>query len=426
MGETKHSRLLTCETHHNSFEYKPHRPYPQNHKFSSFIMCFFLRINIIVYFVGITISFIVMPTILACIPAEVQTDLKIKFLQAFNGDAILISFNDGSVDRNILIDGGVEQTYYSETNNIEGDLLSEIKLIRKRKQLIDLLILTHIDNDHICGLLKWFKLDDNAHDLVKNVWFNSGRLIASYFNEPENEDLRVGLKMFTDPKTGVHEAIEFEDYLDKKGSWNKKIIIQGQELEQNGVKIQILSPSEDQLKKLLKEYKTVTGDPVYTTGKEKDWDKNIKDFIEEENKPDFRFRQDGSVKNGSSISFILNFNDKRFLFLADSHPKGIVTQLTKLGYSKNKPLEVELMKVSHHGSKANTNKELLNIIKTDNYVISTDSSGHNHPNKRLLARILSVNPNAIFHFNYEHVRNALFSAQDRQDFKIKARVTKEL
>ena len=365
-----------------------------------------------------------MPTILNPINADIQTDFKIKFLQAFNGDAILISFNDGSADRNILIDGGVEQTYYSEKNNIEGDLLSEIRLIKKRKQVIDLIILTHIDNDHICGLLKWFKLDENAHDLVKNVWFNSGKLIATYFNEPENEDLRVGLKMFTDQRTGVHEAIEFEDYLDKRGIWHKKIIVQGQELEQNGVKIQILSPSEDQLKKLLKEYKTVTGDPAYTTGKEKDWDKNIKDFIEEENKPDFRFRQDGSVKNGSSISFILNFNDKRFLFLADSHPKGIVTQLKKLGYSKNKPLEVELMKVSHHGSKANTNKELLNIIKTDNYVICTDSSGHNHPNKRLLARIMSVNPNAIFHFNYEHVRNALFSAQDRQDFKIKARVTK--
>src|SRR5690606_36117514 len=110
----------------------------------------------------------------------------------------------------------------------------------------------------------------------------------------------------------------------------------------------------------------------------------------------------------------------------DSHPKGIVKQLKALGCSKDKPLEVEAMKVSHHGSKANTNRELLEIVKTENYIISTDSSGHNHPNKRTLARILSVNPNAIFHFNYEHVRNDLFSAQDRQNFKIQARITKEL
>lgn len=352
--------------------------------------------------------------------------MKIKFLKAGNGDSILLSFNDGIENRNILVDGGVEETYYSDSTGLFGELENEINSIRKRNEVIDLLILTHIDNDHICGLLKWFELDDKAHELVKNVWFNSGKLIATYLNEPENEDLRVGLKIFSYPQTGIHEAIEYENYLIEKGIWDKKIIIQGQELEEYGVKIQILSPNELQMKKLLMEYKEKTGEPAYTAGREKDWIKNIKDFIEEEMRPDFKFNQDNSVKNGSSISFILTLNDKRFLFLADSHPKGIVTQLKTLGYSKDKPLEVEAMKVSHHGSKANTNRELLEIVKTVNYIISTDSSGHNHPDKRTLSRILNINPNAIFHFNYDHVRNEVFSAQDRKDFQIKARVAKEL
>ncbi|WP_185249590.1 ComEC/Rec2 family competence protein [Chryseobacterium bernardetii] len=352
--------------------------------------------------------------------------MKIKFLQAGNGDSFLISFLENDKMRNILVDGGIKQTYYSSSTNVNGELYLEIDAIRKRGESIDLLILTHIDNDHICGLLKWFELDNKAHELVKNVWFNSGKLIATYLNEPENEDLRVGLKIFSDSQTGVHEAIEYENYLIEKGIWDKKIIIQGQELEECGIKIQILSPNEAQLKRLLNEYKEKTGDPAYTAGKEKDWDKNLKDFIEEENRYDYKFNQDTSVKNGSSISFILTLDNKRFLFLADSHPKGIVKQLKTFGYSKDNPLEVEVMKVSHHGSKANTNKELLEIIKTENYIISTDSSGHNHPNKRTLARILNVNPNAVFHFNYEHVRNEVFSAQDRQDFQIKARITKEL
>ncbi len=352
--------------------------------------------------------------------------VKIKFLEAGNGDCIHLSFNIGEITKNIIIDGGVEQTYYSKSTNTFGELYSEINSIRKQNEFIDLLILTHIDNDHICGLLKWFELDDKAHELIKNVWFNSGKLIATYLNEPENEGLRVGLKIFSDPQTGIKEAIEYEDYLIKKEIWDQKVIIEGQEFEECGVKIQILSPNEAQLKRLLKEYKEKTGDSAYTAGREKDWNKNIKDFIEEEMRSDFKFNQDSSVKNGSSISFFLTLNDKRFLFLADSHPKGIVTQLKTLGFSKDKPLEVEVMKVSHHGSKANTNKELLEIIKTENYIISTDSSGHNHPNKRTLARILNVNPNAIFHFNYEHVRNDMFSDQDRQDYQIKARITKKL
>jgi len=352
--------------------------------------------------------------------------MKIKILKAGNGDSILLSFNDGKENRNILIDGGVDETYYSNSTGLYGELQNEIDLIKKRNEHIDLLILTHIDNDHICGLLKWFELDDKAYELVKNVWFNSGKLIATYLNEPENEDLRIGLKIFSNSQTGVNEAIDYEKYLIDKGIWDKKIIIQGQDIEQSGVQIQILSPDETQLKRLLKEYKNVTGNPAYTSGKEKDWDTNIKDFINEERKNDFKFVQDNKIKNGSSISFILTLNNKSFLFLADSHPKGIVKQLKTLGYSKDTPLEVEVMKVSHHGSKKNTDKELLEIIKTENYIISTDSSGHNHPHKRTLARILNVNPNAIFHFNYEHVRNEVFSTQDRQDFKIKARITKEL
>jgi beta-lactamase superfamily II metal-dependent hydrolase len=351
--------------------------------------------------------------------------MRIKILKAGNGDSFLLSFNDGTANRNILVDGGVSETYYDDSNGLFGDLKNEIDCIEKRNESIDLLILTHIDNDHICGLLKWFALDKVAYKLVKNVWFNSGKLIATYFHEPENEDLRVGLKIFYNPQTGVNEAIEFENYLIEKEIWNRKIIMQGQEIEECGIKIQILSPNEAQLKKLLNEYKEKTDDPAYTAGKEKDWATNIKDFINEEDQ-NFIFTQDTSVKNGSSISFILSLDDKKFLFLADSHPKSIVKQLKELGYSKDNPLEVKAMKISHHGSKANTNKELLEIVKTDNYIISTDSSGHNHPNKRTLARILNVNQNAIFHFNYEHIRNEVFSIQDRQDFIIKARIIKEL
>lgn len=354
--------------------------------------------------------------------------MKIKILQAGNGDCFIVSFHDSehNCSRNILIDSGIADTYYSQNSNIDGDLKIELDYIREKGESIDLLILTHIDNDHICGLLKWFEVDNKAYELIKNVWFNSGRLIASYFNEPENKNLSVGLKIFTNTQTGVHEAIEFENYLIDKNIWDQKLLIEGQEIEEASVKIQILSPNEAQIKKLLKEYKEKSIDSVYTFGKRKDWDNDLKSFIAEEESPDFRFNQDNSAKNGSSISFILTVKNKRFLFLADSHPRGIVKQLNRFGFSEDNPLQVEIMKISHHGSKANTCKKLLQIVKTDNYIISTDSSGQYHPNKRTLARIINVNPNAVFHFNYEHVRNAMFSDKDRKDYSIKAKVTKEL
>ncbi|WP_407505742.1 ComEC/Rec2 family competence protein [Elizabethkingia miricola] len=352
--------------------------------------------------------------------------MKIKLLNAGNGDSFLLSFNDKGIKRNILIDGGTAETYYSQSSNSEGELKTEIESLKKKGECIDLLILTHIDNDHICGLLKWFELDPNAHELIRNVWFNSGKIIANYLKEQENEDLMIGLKVFPNSRTGVNEAIEFEDYLSEKKIWNKKIYLQGQKIKEFGIEIHILSPNEGQLKKLLKEYKKTIGDQVFTSAKEKDWDKNICEFIEEEEKEDFKFNQDYSPKNGSSISFILIANNEKYLFLADSPPNDIVKQIAELGYSNEQPLDVKFMKVSHHGSKLNTSKSLLQIVKTNEYLISTDSLRHNHPNKRTLARILNENPNATFHFNYEHVRNAIFSDKDRKDYPFKAKVTKEL
>lgn len=342
--------------------------------------------------------------------------LSIKFLKAINGDCIHISFKDSEgVIKNILIDGGLDATYYKSETNSYGELKTTIDNLSEQDQKINLLVLSHIDNDHINGLLKWFEMDNKAHELIEKVWFNSGKLISEYLDEPENPDLKLGLKIFNDSYTGVPEALRFEDYLVKSEIWDRRIIIQDSVLEDSGMKIKVLSPSKKQLIRLLKEYKKKTGDEAYTSGSMKDWNIDLKSFIEEENEG-YKFSQDTSPKNGSSIALLLTYNEMNFLFLADSHPKEIVKSLKRMGYSKENPIELELLQVSHHGSKANNNVELIQIVKTNNYVISTDSSSHNHPHKRTLARIIEVNPKATFHFNYDFVLDNIFTKNDFRDF----------
>lgn len=349
----------------------------------------------------------------------------VKFLQAGNGDSIILSFNDANQNRNIIIDSGVSATYYNPSSNTFGPLKDEIDRIKQNNEFIDLLILTHIDNDHICGFLTWFENDKSAFKLIKKIWFNSSNLIAKHFEKPENEDLQVKLNIFNSAQTGIKEAIVFEKYLEKFELLNKNVIIEKQKFEENNLKIEILSPTETQLEKLLREYRKIDSSGK-TKGKRKDWDIDLKDFIKEEEEKTFKFKEDDKVKNGSSISFILTYNSLKMLFLADSHPSGVIKELRRLGYSEDNPLNINLMKISHHGSKANTNKELLQIVKTNDYILSTDSSGNYHPNKRTIARIINSNRDAIFHFNYEHVRNEIFTKNDKKDFKIVAKVTNEL
>jgi beta-lactamase superfamily II metal-dependent hydrolase len=353
--------------------------------------------------------------------------MNVKFLKAGNGDAIFCSFNDEQgIKRNILIDGGVTATYQDMGTNKTGELKTLIESLKATDQQIDLLILTHIDNDHICGLLKWFAVDEQAPGMIKNAWFNSAGLIAKYFDESENPQLLVELNIFQSGFTGVEEAISFEKYLNSHDYWNQKLIMTGTELKQDGITIQVLSPNKTQLKSLSKLFPDDYFEEAYTGKAAKDWDTDLQVLVQEEAEGNIKFIADKSPKNGSSIAFILTVNKKHFLFLADAHPGQVVKALKALKITAENPLEVEFMKLSHHGSNANTSPELLQLVKTNNYIISTNGSGHGHPNKRTLARILTVNPAAVFYFNYEHLRDEIFSDKDFEFFpELQARLTED-
>ncbi len=341
--------------------------------------------------------------------------MKIKFLKAHNGDSILLSFKDEiEMNRNILIDGGMPKTYFGSGKY--GDLHETIELIKTKGEKINLLILTHIDEDHIGGLKKWFEKDKDAFDIIEKVWFNSGRTIAKYFDEEENKELIETLEIFKTTQTSVPQAIVFEDYIEKFNAWDKEILNTGKTANQNGVEIKLLSPDDKALKKLLKEYKKPKHN-YQTSGASTDWETSIKEFIEEENDPDYKLEEDGSVPNGSSIAFILTFESKNYLFLGDAHPSIIIDSLKKFEYSKENPINVEFLKVSHHGSCKNTNQELLELIKTDNYIISSNSEVHGLPNKRTIARLINHNTNAIINFNYDNVKKNILNEKDFEDFK---------
>lgn len=115
--------------------------------------------------------------------------MKVKFLKAFNGDCIHVSLPTGieNKSKNILIDGGMPNTYVSPKNKKgkaeAGELKNLIESLSKNGEIIDLLILTHVDDDHIGGILRWFEKGDNALGLVGQVWFNSGRLIKENFEQ---------------------------------------------------------------------------------------------------------------------------------------------------------------------------------------------------------------------------------------------------
>ncbi len=339
--------------------------------------------------------------------------MKIKFLKAFNGDCIHLSFLNNGSQKNILIDGGTGSAYQSWDNNkktIFGELKELIEKLRSKKEKIDLLILTHVDDDHVGGLLKWFEKDDQALSIIKKIWFNSGSLIADYFMEHKKEELTIKLAKKT-KFTGIAQGVTFEKLIAaKKNCWHKQIINSRREFSYLGLRFRILSPSNKNLSVLLNKWENDAPASLHTS-KTNDYSLSLK-----EHRAKDIFYEDDKPHNGSSIAFILTYSKKELLFLADAHPSVIMDSLAYFGYSKLAPLKASIVKLSHHGSARNNSRELLECLDTDCFIVSTNGKSHNHPDKQMLSRLCGATKQGHVYFNYPELIDSIFTPDDRKYF----------
>lgn len=330
--------------------------------------------------------------------------MTIKFLPAFNGDCILISFKDkDNQNRNILIDGGTPATYPRTLKKVYNDIAERI----------DLLIVTHIDDDHIGGIKKLFEDTKLDKSKIKKVWFNSGGLLNHYFGEAEDKSRAVSIVpndiLDMSPKQG--NILEAKlDNLDG-GEWVKKIIKQGDSVNVFGSKVLVLSPNDKTLKKLNENWQTETDIHVNMSGKvHDDFKIDIADLV---NRP---FKEDAGVPNGSSIALLIEYDGVRGLLLGDAYPSVIIEGLRKFGYSESNKLALDWVKVSHHASKGNTSPDLLNLISCKDYIISTNGQKHGLPDKEAIARIINSQQGCKLYFNYSDFIEGIFTKNDQQDF----------
>lgn len=326
---------------------------------------------------------------------------NIRFLKAHHGDCILLTFKEESNEYRILIDGGPSYTFQAreDGNPLDGDLKKNLDELKEQGKKIDLVILTHVDDDHIGGIISAFENPEYLSKMALKVIFNSGQLIHEYFSQPiDNEkDLKGNFSMNT--QTSIAQGDSLEKLLVNLGVWDKKIYKQKDTFELGNIILKFLSPNDMELSKLLKKWKRESGN-TYTSAKNKDWKKEYKELLAND-----KFVQDSSCHNGSSLSFIIQYMNRNFVFLGDAFPSTIITGLNHLGYNKENPLNADIVKISHHGSKKNTNYELLDILNSKKYVISTDSSIHGLPDKITLARIHTHSNESTIFFNYKELLN---------------------
>ena len=344
--------------------------------------------------------------------------MSIKLFPAEYGDCIMLSIGKGN-QYNILIDGGLSKTY-------QKYIKSEIQHIKEKRQKIGLLVCTHMDNDHICGLIQVLK--ETNPDFIDNVWYNGFFQIVNsrfysqkenYFTDRDNkildEIISQGVVSDSEQEIGINEGMSL-GVLIEESKIPLNLVVEGRaicsELVENryeiatNIFITVLGPSknniielEDHWKKdmVSRNYMFRVSDKIKLTEafeyqiecikstytnesfkicENEDLTKYIGDLSE----------RDESIVNRSSISFILEYNKRKYLFLGDTViDKTILKNIENVvGFE----YRFSAIKLPHHGSRYNITHDFISRYSADEYYCLTNSIKYGHPDLEVLATIL--------------------------------------
>ncbi|QRQ11509.1 AVAST type 1 anti-phage system MBL fold metallo-hydrolase Avs1a [Acinetobacter pittii] len=344
--------------------------------------------------------------------------LRIKMYPANNGDAFLLS----SDNTNILIDGGYASTF-------NHHILNDLEAINSKNKYLELVITTHIDSDHIGGLIKFLSLNGSSAQPqiipIKNIWHNSLRSLTNHYEFLDMEKNRSLLQSINErghPQR-LDSDSKAEEISARQGSTLASMIHNGGYLWNGGNGatsiskdnidhfplsegiIRLLAPTQEGLNKLLdfwkKELKKYGYKGPISSGLLLD---DAFEFMLEHiddnqlNSPTkisagtYKplheiYEPDDSPTNRSSIAIIIELDNLRVLMLADSLAEDIVQSLKEL-QANGHSMMFDAIKISHHGSYRNTSPELLELIDSPIYFISSNGSKHGHPDIEPLIAII--------------------------------------
>jgi beta-lactamase superfamily II metal-dependent hydrolase len=334
------------------------------------------------------------------------TDLAIHMFPAGPGDAIVVQWGPGpQADRfTMLIDGGLS------IDHERG--LGAYLAARGTSPFIDLLVVSHIDSDHVKGAIEAIADEKLRYG---DVWFNgTAQLIADRSvmqgRKFDNMTLGANRNRFVGGK-----AIVVAD-----GS-----LLPTTQLP-HGAKVTFLSPTFATLDKLEVSWrKSLDAGPNRGGGggggggRDSGFD-DFDDFVagldeaadaeqgdgatgNERGGGAVKFGTDPSVPNGSSIAFLLEYGGKAMLFTGDAYAAVLANSIKALLDERGlRRLKLDAFKVSHHGSVNNISADLLDLIECKRFLVSTDGSLHGHPNTACLDLIHAKHPAAKIHLNYRN------------------------
>jgi hypothetical protein len=298
---------------------------------------------------------------------------KLHVIQAQFGDSLLLEFGKPGKARFILVDGGPPGNYAADLR----DALAQVPGIGGK---LDLLVLSHIDNDHIIGVLDLLAdLEDDQVSgrrmrlQVERLWHNS-------FNRTLDPDgtitqhlqaimsmagaANIAMPLATDAFFGVREgnrlrlAAQKLNISQNDGFKDDLIVVDTarEPISFGPLQLRIAGPSQANLKALRQKWLEWLAE----TSRRVAADSSTAAMV------------DRSVPNLSSIVLLATCDHRTVLLTGDARGDHILSGLSKAGLVKKGMFLVDVLKVQHHGSSRNSDEQFFRALTADTYVISAN------------------------------------------------------
>jgi beta-lactamase superfamily II metal-dependent hydrolase len=334
----------------------------------------------------------------------VSGDLVVEMLPARHGDCLLVEWGTAGNRHRILVDAGPAGAYPAIA----------ARLAELGAADLDLLVLTHIDADHIEGTILLVN-DRELACTIEQIWYNGAPQLAEQLGAQQGEILGAliaerglpwnaafaGAAVRSTPVDAPLPSVQLGD----------------------GMLVTVLAPDADALSKLCDVWQEECRAAGLTFG-------SSAEALEElRRRPKLQPRQtylappgtpriaelarsrrgrDTSIANRSSIVLLLEWRGQRVLLAGDSTPAALVPPLRRLLAERGQDvLALSAFKLPHHGSAKNVDAEIVRLAPAEHYLFSSDGSYFGHPDDTAVATVLEYGAPAtelIFNYDTPHTR----------------------
>jgi len=338
--------------------------------------------------------------------------LTLEALPARHGDCLLLHYGAADEPKLVLIDGGPAQVWNDALKKRLDELRAAQALEDHEGLTIRLLMVSHIDDDHIRGILEMTDLLCERRDDQKPLPYRIAELWHNSFDDivGNNADRlhTASMAAVAGAATGGpfphlnierhaeavissvpqgralrNNALKLSLDTNRPTGGAPLVVPRGRKLAvelDGGLTLRILGPNQQRLEDLQKE-----------------WDKILteKGLDQPDGQAAAAAFVDRSVFNLSSLVVLAQADGKRVLLTGDARGDDVLAYLREADILGNGTVHFDVLKLPHHGSTRNVAPEFFERITADHYVMSGDGR-HGNPEIATIEMIREARGDAAY------------------------------